>query len=99
MKIGYPTYFILFSEAPLLIRPFLDDMTRSEMHAVMTSGMATVAGSTLGAYINFGVKASHLLCASIMSAPAALAMSKVFTLSCRRHEILSVAYLIVDFLG
>ena len=47
------------------------------MHAVMTSGMATVAGSTLGAYINFGVKASHLLCASIMSAPAALAMSKV----------------------
>ena len=52
-------------------------MTRSEMHAVMTSGMATVAGSTLGAYINFGVKASHLLCASIMSAPAALAMSKV----------------------
>ena len=58
-------------------------MTQSEMHAVMTSGMATVAGSVLGAYIDFGVPASHLLCASIMSAPAALAMSKVrFRVQC-----------------
>ena len=64
-------------EAPLLIRPFLDGMTESELHAVMTGGFATIAGSVLGAYISFGVSPSHLLSASVMSAPAALAMSKL----------------------
>ena len=43
------------TEAPLLIRPYLADMTRSEIHAVMTGGYATIAGSLLGAYISFGV--------------------------------------------
>ena len=38
-----------------MIRPFLKDMTRSELHAVMTGGFATIAGSVLGAYISFGV--------------------------------------------
>lgn len=40
-----------------MIRPFLKDMTRSELHAVMTGGFATIAGSVLGAYISFGVSA------------------------------------------
>lgn len=61
----------------MLIRPFLPDMTRSEIHAVMTGGFATIAGSVLGAYIIYGVSASHLLSASVMSAPAALAISKL----------------------
>ena len=60
-----------------MIRPFLDTMTMSELHAVMTAGFASIAGSVLGVYILFGAPASHLLSASIMSAPAALAISKV----------------------
>ncbi len=53
-------------------------MTKSELHAVMTGGFATIAGSVLGAYISFGIDASHLLSASVMSAPAALAIAKLF---------------------
>ena len=49
----------------------------SEIHAVMTGGFATIAGSVLGAFILYGVSASHLLAASVMSAPAALAISKL----------------------
>lgn len=69
--------FIGQTESPLLIRPFIQFMTVSELHAVMTGGMATIAGSVLGAFILFGVPASHLLTASVMSAPAALAISKL----------------------
>lgn len=43
------------TEAPLLIRPYLKDMTKSEIHAVMTGGFATIAGSVMGAFISFGV--------------------------------------------
>ncbi|KAK3578737.1 hypothetical protein CHS0354_010118 [Potamilus streckersoni] len=69
--------FLGMIEAPLMIRPFLADMTKSELHAVMTGGFASIAGSVLGAYIGFGVPANHLLAASVMSAPAALAISKL----------------------
>lgn len=56
ISILYIYIFILFkTEAPLMIQPFLKDMTNSELHAVMTGGFATIAGSVLGAYINFGV--------------------------------------------
>ncbi|XP_018022215.1 solute carrier family 28 member 3 [Hyalella azteca] len=70
--------FLGQTEAPLLIRPFIHLMTMSELHAVMTGGFATIAGSVMAAYISFGVSASHLLSASVMSAPAALAYSKLF---------------------
>ncbi|XP_070579751.1 solute carrier family 28 member 3-like isoform X2 [Ptychodera flava] len=70
--------FIGQTEAPLLIKPFLKDMTKSELHAVMTGGFATIAGSVLGAYIAFGISSSHLISASVMSAPAALAIAKLF---------------------
>lgn len=69
--------FVGQTEAPLLIRPFLKDMTESELHAVMTGGFATIAGGVLAVYISFGIDASHLLGASVMSAPAALAISKL----------------------
>ena len=70
--------FLGQTEAPLLIKPYLTKMTKSEIHAVMTGGFATIAGSVLAAYISFGIDASHLLSASVMSAPAALAFSKLF---------------------
>jgi CNT family concentrative nucleoside transporter len=52
-------------------------MTLSELHAVMTGGFATIAGGVMAAYISLGVPAQHLIAASVMSAPAALAMSKL----------------------
>ncbi|CAN8220168.1 unnamed protein product [Coccothraustes coccothraustes] len=70
--------FVGQTESPLLVRPYLPYITKSELHAVMTAGFSTIAGSVLGAYISFGVSSSHLLTASIMSAPASLAASKLF---------------------
>ncbi|XP_062402600.1 sodium/nucleoside cotransporter 1 [Sardina pilchardus] len=69
--------FVGQTEAPLLIRPYLSDMTQSEIHAVMTGGFATIAGSVMGAFINFGIDAGHLISASVMAAPCALAISKL----------------------
>ncbi|XP_034880103.1 sodium/nucleoside cotransporter 1 isoform X3 [Mirounga leonina] len=69
--------FVSQTEAPLLIRPYLADMTLSEIHAVMTGGFATIAGSLLGAYISFGIDAASLIAASVMAAPCALALSKL----------------------
>ncbi len=69
--------FVGQTEAPLLIKPYVDSMTLSELHAVMTGGFATVAGGVLAAYVSFGIPAEHLIAASVMSAPAALAMSKI----------------------
>ncbi|CBW27494.1 probable Na+ dependent nucleoside transporter [Halobacteriovorax marinus SJ] len=65
------------TEAPLVIRPFISKMTKSELMALMTGGMATVAGGVLAAYVGFGVDAAHLLAASVMSAPAALVCAKL----------------------
>ncbi|XP_032379397.1 sodium/nucleoside cotransporter 1 isoform X1 [Etheostoma spectabile] len=69
--------FVGQTEAPLLIRPYLKDMTKSEIHAVMTGGFATIAGSVMGAFISFGIEASALISASVMAAPCALAISKL----------------------
>jgi CNT family concentrative nucleoside transporter len=52
-------------------------MTRSELMALMTGGMATIAGSVLGAYVGFGMDAAHLLTASVISAPASLVVAKM----------------------
>ncbi|XP_052013411.1 solute carrier family 28 member 3 [Apodemus sylvaticus] len=70
--------FIGQTESPLLVQPYLPHVTKSELHTIMTAGFATIAGSVLGAYISFGVSSTHLLTASVMSAPAALAVSKLF---------------------
>ncbi len=69
--------FVGQTEAPLLIRPYVPTMTKSELMAVMTGGFATVAGGVMAAYIGMGVSAKHLLAASVMSAPAALVMAKL----------------------
>ena len=73
--------FVGQTEAPLLVKPYVSRMTRSELHAMMTGGFATVAGGVMAAYVSFlrdvpGI-AGHLVTASILSAPAALAISKV----------------------
>jgi CNT family concentrative nucleoside transporter len=74
------------TEAPLLVRPFIARMTQSELHCLMTGGMATIAGSVLGAYVAFlggdsheerAMFASYLIGASIINAPAAILISKI----------------------
>ena len=74
--------FVGQTEAPLLVKPYIGAMTRSELLCVMTGGMATVAGGVLAAYVallqpHFPDIAGHLLAASVMSAPAALVMAKL----------------------
>ncbi len=75
------------TEAPLLVRPFIKNMTRSELNCLMVGGMATIAGSVLGAYVSFlgggdpaqqAKFATYLLSASIMNAPAAIVLAKLF---------------------
>ncbi len=73
--------FIGQTEAPLMIRPFISHMTKSELMAVMTGGFATVAGGVMAIYVKIlgdvpGI-AGHLMAASIMSAPAALVVAKI----------------------
>ncbi len=65
------------TEAPLTIRPFLPEMTQSELMTVMTSGMAHVSGSLMGAYMAYGIKAEHLLAAVIMTAPGTILVAKM----------------------
>jgi len=66
------------TEAPLTIRPYLSDMTESELMTVMTSGMAHISGGIMAAYILFGIEARHLLTAVIMTAPGTIMMAKMF---------------------
>ncbi|HTZ96328.1 MAG TPA: nucleoside transporter C-terminal domain-containing protein [Terriglobales bacterium] len=65
------------TEAPLTIRPFLRDLTHSELMTVMTSGMAHVSGGIMAAYIAFGIEPKHLLSAVIMTAPGTILISKM----------------------
>ncbi|XP_059151401.1 solute carrier family 28 member 3-like [Physella acuta] len=69
--------FIGLSEAPLLIRPYLPTVTKSELHAIMTCGFASISGAFMAMFIKSGAPASHLLTAAVISAPAALAISKL----------------------
>ncbi|BDU40298.1 Nucleoside permease nupX [Vibrio nigripulchritudo MADA3029] len=69
--------FLSQGESPLLVRPFLSKMTRSELFAVMAGGMASVAGSVLGGYAGLGVELKYLIAASFMAAPGSLLMAKI----------------------
>ena len=78
--------FLGQTEAPLIVKPYLNKMTMSEMLCLMTGGMATIAGGVLAAYIGFLggddpvqqiIFAKHLLAASVMSAPAAIVAAKM----------------------
>lgn len=65
------------TEAPLVIKPYLKGMTRSELLALMVGGMATIAGGVMAVYVALGASSGHLLTASVMSAPAALLVAKI----------------------
>ncbi len=74
--------FVGQTEAPLVVKPYVQTMTRSELNAIMVGGFATVAGGVLAAYVGmlrdrFPDIAGHLIAASVMSAPAALVIAKV----------------------
>ncbi|WP_368260023.1 NupC/NupG family nucleoside CNT transporter, partial [Clostridium paraputrificum] len=69
--------FLGQTEAPLLVRPYISSMTKSEMTAIMVGGMATVAGGVMAGYVAMGINAGHLLAASIMAAPAGLVLAKM----------------------
>jgi concentrative nucleoside transporter, CNT family len=69
--------FVGQTEAPLVVRPFLANMTKSELFAVMTGGLASIAGSVLAGYALLGVPLEYLLAASFMAAPAGLIMAKM----------------------
>ncbi|WP_018922356.1 NupC/NupG family nucleoside CNT transporter [Salsuginibacillus kocurii] len=69
--------FVGQTEAPLVVRPYLANMTRSEFFTVMTGGLASVAGSVLIGYSLLGVRLDYLLAASFMAAPAGLIMAKM----------------------
>ncbi|CAG5124785.1 unnamed protein product, partial [Candidula unifasciata] len=69
--------FIGLSEAPLLIRPYLPTVTKSELHAIMTCGFSSISGAFMAMFIKVGAPASHLLTAAVISAPAALAITKL----------------------
>lgn len=69
--------FVGQTEAPLVVKPYITSMTRSELFAVMVGGMATVAGSVLAGYVLLGVELRYLLAASFMAAPGGFLMAKM----------------------
>ncbi|MDO5038365.1 NupC/NupG family nucleoside CNT transporter [Clostridium sp.] len=69
--------FLGQTEAPLLVKPFIKDMTKSELMAIMVGGMATVAGGVMAGYVAMGINAGDLLAGSIMAAPAGLILAKI----------------------
>lgn len=69
--------FVGHTEAPLVVRPYLATMTQSELFAVMTVGMATIAGAVMAGYAAMGVDLKYLITASFMGAPGGLLMAKM----------------------
>ena len=69
--------FVGQTEAPLVIKPFIPNLTRSELFAVMVGGLASIAGSVMAGYAGMGVEIKYLLAASFMAAPGGLLMAKI----------------------
>jgi CNT family concentrative nucleoside transporter len=84
------------TEAPLTIRPYLPEMTQSELMTVMTSGMAHISGGIMAAYILFGIEAKHLLTAVIMTAPGTLMMAKMFVPETETPKTMGTVQLVVE---
>ena len=83
--------FLGQTEAPLTIRPYLPNLTRSELLTVMTSGMAHVSGGVMAAYFAFGVEPRHILTAVIMTAPGTILLSKILIPETGKPETLGNA--------
>ncbi len=84
------------TEAPLTIRPYLPDMTYSELMTVMTSGMAHISGGIMAAYILFGIEAKHLLTAVIMTAPGTIMMAKMLVPETETPKTMGTVRLVVE---
>ncbi|WP_032093838.1 NupC/NupG family nucleoside CNT transporter [Necropsobacter rosorum] len=69
--------FVGQTEAPLLVRPYIKNMTKSELFAVMTGGLASVAGANLAGYVGLGIPLPYLIAASFMAAPGGLLFAKI----------------------
>lgn len=69
--------FLGQTEAPLVVKPFINSMTRSELFAVMVGGLASVAGAVLAGYASLGIEVKYLIAAAFMAAPAGLLMAKI----------------------
>ena len=69
--------FVGQTEAPLVVRPYIPTMTRSELFAIMVGGLASIAGSVMAGYAGMGVELKYLLAASFMAAPGGLLMAKI----------------------
>ena len=79
--------FIGHTEAPLVVRPYLKNMTESELFAVMTGGCATIAGAVMAAYATMGVDLKFLITASFMAAPGGLLMAKMLLPETEHREV------------
>jgi len=79
--------FIGHTEAPLVVRPYLANMTESELFAVMTGGCATIAGAVMAAYATMGVDLKYLITASFMAAPGGLLMAKMLLPETEHRDI------------
>lgn len=90
------------TEAPLVIKPYLRHVTRSELFAIMVPGMASIAGGVLAAYVAFGNAAGrmdmagHLVTASFMSAPAALLIAKIILPETEKSETAAGAHAVLE---
>ena len=69
--------FVGQTEAPLVVKPYLTGITQPQLFAIMTSGLASVAGTVLAAYAQLGISVEYLLAASFMAAPGGLLMAKI----------------------
>ncbi len=74
--------FVGQTEAPILVKPYINSMTKSEIHAIMTGGFATISGGLFAGFVAMGIDPSYLISASVMSAPAALMLSKIIYPEC-----------------
>jgi CNT family concentrative nucleoside transporter len=92
--------FVGQTEAPILIRPYISTMTKSELMAIMVGGFATVAGSVMALYVtwlsNIPNIAGHLLAASVMSAPAALMVAKIIYPETKSPRTIDSTEIILD---
>ncbi len=88
--------FVGQTEAPLVVKPYIPLMTRSELMALMTGGFATIAGGVLVAYVSMGISAAHLLTGSIMAAPGALLLAKLLVPETEKPETLGKVELKIE---
>tara|TARA_R110001583_G_scaffold77851_3_gene211590 strand:+ start:14100 stop:15344 length:1245 start_codon:yes stop_codon:yes gene_type:complete len=90
--------FVGQTEAPLVIRPYIANMTQSELFAIMVGGLASVAGSILAGYAGLGIDLKYLIAASFMAAPGGLLMAKII-LPETEHEKIALESLITEDSG